>query len=189
KDRLWKNKTVCLEDKIGAMSTMSAIDSLLSMKPYSLSEDQKEEIFSAAMREAVSLHYEKSPEYRKICQNSDFDHNSAYAVEQIPFIPVHLFKKFKLKSISDSDVYKVIYSSATTSSAPSVVYLDRTTSQRQVKALVSIMSDFLRDKMDFLIFDSDATLGASQEVRSRASAIRGFLPFMKSSRYLLDNDL
>ena len=43
--------------------------------------------------------------------------------------------------------------------------------------------------MDFLILDSKETISSSNDIKSRASAIRGFLPFMKSIKFTLNDDL
>ena len=44
----------------------SEIETLFEMKPYSLSQKEKNDIFSKAMNESVKFHYEKSNEFRKI---------------------------------------------------------------------------------------------------------------------------
>ncbi len=97
-----------------------------------------------------------------------------FTIEEIPFFPVSIFKKFELTSIPKEEIYKTIFSSATTSKVPSKIILDRITSQRQTKSLVSIMSDFIEEKMNFYILDTKDTGLSSNEVKSRSSAIRGF---------------
>ena len=141
------------------------------------------------MKESLLHHFRNSIEFRKICKKKDFDFEKDFTVEQIPYFPVSVFKKFELISIPKEDVFKTIFSSATTSKIPSKIFLDRTTSERQTKALVSIMSDFLQEKMDFCILDAKDTNSSSNEIKSRSSAIRGFLPFMNSIKFLLNEDL
>ena len=167
----------------------SKIHALLELKPFENNQEKKDKIFLEAMKESLLHHFQNSTEFKKICKKKDFDIEKDFTVEQIPYFPVSIFKKFELISISKEDVFKTIFSSATTSKIPSKIFLDRTTSERQTKALVSIMSDFLQEKMAFCILDAKDTNSSSNEVKSRSSAIRGFLPFMNSIKFLLNENL
>jgi len=77
----------------------SNIETLLESDPYTLTKNEKGVIFLNSMKEAVSFHYEKSKEFRKICDNRGFTQTKKFSVEEIPFLPVSLFKKFKIKSV------------------------------------------------------------------------------------------
>ena len=167
----------------------SKIENLFEFDPYSLTQNEKDEIFYDAMNESIKFHYEKSDEFRKLCDNRNFSPNKEFLLQEIPFLPVSLFKTFQLKSVPDSDIIKTVYSSATTSNSPSTIFLDQTTSKRQTKALVSIMKDFLENKKKFLIIDQKSDLNNTTEVKSRESAIRGFFPFMESMNFGLDSKL
>jgi len=162
---------------------------LLELKPFQTNQEEKNKVFSDAMQEALRYHYENSIEFKQICKNQGFEFRENFQLEQIPYFPVSIFKKFDLISIPKEKVFKTIFSSATTNKTPSKIFLDRITSERQIKALVSIMSDFLHEKIDFLILDTKEIISSSDEVKSRASAIRGFLPFMKSIKFVLHEDL
>ena len=65
-------------------------------------------------KDLVSLtkhHYSKSLDYKKIV---DFLFNKKFNnLESLPFLPVKLFKDLNLKSIPDSEIFKVLYSSGT----------------------------------------------------------------------------
>jgi len=165
------------------------IETLLELDPFSLLQKEKNEIFHNAMNESVKFHYQKSEEFRKICNNRNFSPEKKFQVEDIPFLPVSLFKTFQLKSVPESEIIKTVYSSATTSNSPSTIFLDQITSKRQTKALVAIMKNFLINKKDFLIIDQKSDLDKSKEVKSRESAIRGFFPFMESISFGLDSKL
>ena len=167
----------------------SKIENLFEFDPYSLTQNEKDKIFYDAMNESIKFHYEKSDEFRKLCDNRNFSPYKEFLLQEIPFLPVSLFKTFQLKSVPDSDIIKTVYSSATTSNSPSTIFLDQTTSKRQTKALVSIMKDFLENKKKFLIIDQKSDLDNTTEVKSRESAIRGFFPFMESMNFGLDSKL
>jgi len=165
------------------------ISKLLDLKPFEINQKEKNEVFKDAMQESLKHHYENSIEFKQICDNKGFDFKGNFQLEEIPYIPVSIFKKFELTSIPKENIFKTIFSSATTSKTPSKIFLDRITSERQTKALVSIITDFLHEKMDFLILDSKETISSSDNIKSRASAIRGFLPFMKSIKFTLNENL
>ena len=166
----------------------SKITKLLDSKPYQLNQEEKCEIFQQAMQESLVYHIENSKDFKKICQNQNFDISKEFALEEIPYLPVSIFKKFEFLSIPKENVFKTIFSSSTTSNTPSKIFLDRITSERQTKALVSIINNFLQGKKDFLILDTKETISSSDEVKSRATAIRGFLPFMNSIKFLLNDE-
>jgi phenylacetate-coenzyme A ligase PaaK-like adenylate-forming protein len=167
---------------------MSNVDELLEMKPF---EGGKEHIFMEAMKESLRLHYEKCELYRKFCQKNKFDPYGSYTLEEIPFLPVSIFKTMKLISVDEKDIVKSVSSSATTTGIPSKVYLDNITAKRQTKALNSIMSDFIgSERMVFAVFDSPETVkSAGGKLSSRGTAIRGMLPFSKKMIFVLDKDL
>ena len=165
------------------------INRLLELKPFQNNQEEKDGIFLDAMKESLIHHTKNSLEFQKICKNQSFNFEENFKIEQIPFFPVSVFKKFDLISIPKNDIFKTIFSSATTSKTPSKIFLDRITSERQTKALVSIMSDFFHEKMDFFVLDAKDTISSSNEIKSRSSAIRGFLPFMKSIKFLLNENL
>ena len=62
-----------------------------------------------AMNESVKFHYEKSEEFRKLCDNRNFSPDKEFLIQEIPFLPVSLFKTFQLKSVPDSDIIKTVY--------------------------------------------------------------------------------
>jgi hypothetical protein len=167
---------------------MSRVNELLEMKPF---QDGKEGPFMEAMKESLKLHYEKCGLYRKFCQKNNFDPYGSYALEDVPFFPVSLFKTVKLISVDEKDIVKTVNSSATTSGIPSTVYLDSVTAKRQVKALNSIMSSFIgTERRTFAVFDSPETVRSSEgKLSSRGTAIRGFLPFSKRMVFVLDKGL
>jgi len=165
------------------------ISKLLDLKPFEINQKEKNKVFKYAMQESLKHHYENSIEFKQICDNKEFDFKGNFQLEEIPYIPVSIFKKFELISVPKENIFKTIFSSATTSKTPSKIFLDRITSERQTKALVSIITDFLHEKMNFLILDSKETISSSDNIKSRASAIRGFLPFMKSIKFTLNDNL
>ena len=80
-------------------------------------------------------------------------------IEDVPFMPVRLFKYYDLKSIKEKNIIKTLTSSGTTSQLVSKIYLDKETAKFQTKALVNIMSSFIGNKrLPMLIIDTKDVL-------------------------------
>jgi phenylacetate-coenzyme A ligase PaaK-like adenylate-forming protein len=164
------------------------IDDLLASPPYATADRGD---FLAAMREAVAYHRDASPQYRSFLDAQGFDAEREYALEEIPALPVGVFKEVELLTGSADAIKKKIRSSSTTGNKPSVVCLDRITIDRQRKALANIMADVIgAERRPFVILDNEATVKSiGTDVSSRGSAIRGFLPFATSASFALTPDL
>jgi phenylacetate-coenzyme A ligase PaaK-like adenylate-forming protein len=170
---------------------MSAVEDLLGMQPFSLPEKEKGKIFLKAMRESLAFHYKNCDGYRKFCEKRGFNPKSGFSLEQIPFLHVDTFKAVSLLSVPEDEITKSVQSSSTTGSTPSTVLLDRVTIERQRKVLSSIMSSFIgRERKMFIVLDSPETVKAKDgRISSRASGIRGMLPFSKKFFFALDDGL
>lgn len=163
---------------------------LLKFDPFTLSQSEKDPLFFAALQEATQWHYEHSPEYRNLCENQGFIPNSTFTLEQIPYIPVPLFKTLDLRSVPLHQMVKTLYSSST-SGKPSKIMIDAITAERQALVLQKIMVHFLGpQRRHFIIFDSESTVkSANSELSSRGTAIRGMLSLSKGFDFLLRDDL
>jgi hypothetical protein len=168
---------------------MPRIDELLEKEPYGKEAADKSGLFMQAMRESLAFHFENCSEFRALCEKGGFDPRGDYSAEDIPYLPVGIFKTMRLISVKAP--LANVRSSSTTGSVPSSVFLDHETSRRQRSALNSIMQSFIgKSRRDFIIFDSEETVNPSQGgLSSRATAIRGFLPFMRRQFYVLDQGL
>ena len=96
------------------MIKTSKISQLLNLKPFKINEKEKNEIFRDAMQEALEHHYTNSIEFKQICDNKEFNFKENFQLEEIPYIPVSIFKKFELISIPKENIFKTIFSSTTT---------------------------------------------------------------------------
>lgn len=170
---------------------MSEINTLISNEPYSLPQKEKEILFKSALITSIKFHYTKCPEFKLLCDSNNFDPDKYFSIEDVPYIPINLFKRLKLLSVPESEIVKKVISSSTTGNIPSSIYLDNTTTKRQIKCLNSIMNSFLGNKRKtFVIFDNEKTITLSGiSLSSRGSAIRGMLPFAKKMHFILNNDL
>lgn len=170
---------------------MTAIEELLNAKPFSLGGDVKKEKFLSAMRESLAFHCGNCEGYKEFCDRRGFDPAGKFSLEDIPFLHVDTFKTVRLVSVPEKDIAKSVQSSSTTGKVPSTVWLDRVTIERQRKVLSSIMASFIgHERKVFIMLDSPETVKSKDgRISSRASGIRGMLPFSRKVFYALNDSL
>ena len=163
---------------------------ILEKEPFFLDKTEKEKIFLPAMRSVAQWHYQNCPEFKILCDNRGFNPFGDFELQDIPFFPVSIFKKFDLRSVPEEQIIKTLYSSST-SGEPSKVLLDKITADNQVSALNKIMLSFFgKERRIFVIFDNEETIKSSDgELSSRGTAIRGMLPLAKKIFFVLDKEL
>ena len=77
-------------------------EELSSRAQFSIPQPEKEELLLKGLRELVELHRDLSPEYARVL--NAVSEPGGTGLEEIPYLPVNLFKNHLLKSIQDHDV-------------------------------------------------------------------------------------
>lgn len=171
---------------------MSVLDmsAWLNIKPYALNAKQKSEKLAQALLELTQWHFTQCPEYRCIFDSQRIDPNDIRRLEDIPFIPVRLFKEFELLSVPRQNVFKTMTSSGTSGQKVSRIYLDRDTATNQTKILSRIMTQVLGEKrLPMLVIDSPSILKDRQTFSARGAGILGFSMFGQDVTYALDESM
>jgi len=165
------------------------IDELLIQEPFTKSHNS-DSLFLAAMSQSLIFHYENSDIFKQYCIKKNFNPYDDFTLNEIPFIPSNIFKKLKLSSVDKNEIIKTVHSSSTTGKTPSTILIDKITSERQQKIIISILSNFIgKNRKSFLILESKNNVSTGDEMSSRSSAVRGLTPFMKNIEFILKNDL
>lgn len=165
-------------------------EDIISIPPFSLNQKEKEKLLTERLNELTILHQERCAEYASILKSIDFDPDKVCSYKDIPFLPVRLFKEMNLKSISDSDIVKTMTSSGTSGQTVSKIFLDRTTSSNQQKAMVKIVSDFTgSSRMPMIIIDCPSVVKNRTMFSARGAGILGFSIFGAKKIYALDDDM
>ncbi|MGN0620839.1 MAG: acyl-CoA reductase [Porcipelethomonas sp.] len=164
-------------------------DDLLQVPPYELKRDSKERILTQRLIELTEHHEESCFEYSGILGSISYDKNKVNSYSDIPFIPVRLFKELSLKSIKDDEIVKTMTSSGTSGQAVSRIYLDRTTSANQQKAMVKIVSSFIgTERVPMLIIDCPSVIKDRRMFSARGAGILGFSMFGSDRTYILKDE-
>ncbi|MBR1743790.1 MAG: acyl-protein synthetase [Lachnospiraceae bacterium] len=165
-------------------------DEIIQISPYSLARAEKEKLLTERLFELTDLHRERCAEYGKMLAGRDYRADQVSSYLELPFLPVRLFKELSLKSISEEEIVKTMTSSGTTGQAVSRIYLDKTTSSNQQKAMVKIVSAFTgSSRMPMIILDCPSVVKNRQMFSARGAGILGFSIFGSKKIYALDDDM
>jgi hypothetical protein len=135
------------------------------------------------------LHYLQSSTYKRVVDSLFSGKPTVSSLNDIPFLPVTLFKDFELKSISDDDVYKVLLSSGT-QGKQSKIFLNRENSRNQSHALHQLFKNkFGQSRNPMIIFDTESQILSKQSANARKAAVIGFSAFASKRYFVLDEDL
>lgn len=162
----------------------------LEYAPFGLAEQEKSALLLDAMLKLTSWHASQCESYCRILNTLNFKTSHIQHLEDIPFLPVRLFKEFELQSVPSEEVFKTLTSSGTSGQAVSRIYLDRKTAKLQTKVLSRLMIDILGQKrIPMLIVDSPSVLKDRMSFSARGAGILGFSMFGQDVTYALDENM
>lgn len=166
-----------------------SLDDFLIDNPYSFSVKQKGKILFNEINYLTEFHYNHCSEYRNII-NSLPEKKSRCKLEDIPYLPVRLFKMLDLKSINSNEIIKTLTSSGTTSQTVSKIYIDKYTSAMQTKALVYILSSYIGNKrLPMILADTSAVIKKRNSFSARGAGITGLTFLGRNHFYLFDEEM
>ena len=163
---------------------------LLETEQYSLRAPDKDARLLAALNRLTAHHRQRCTEYARMLDAAYPGLGEASSISDVPYVPVSLFKWLELKSVDDVDIFKVMTSSGTTSSAVSRIYLDVETATSQTRALASIVTHFLgKKRRPMLIIDHPGVIKDRKEFSARGAGILGMMSYGRDHFYALDVDM
>jgi hypothetical protein len=168
-----------------------AIDTLLAGSPFGMRAPEKRATLLPILEKLTRSHYERCEIYRRVVDAGFGGLRDRYeAMEDLPFVPVSLFKEFELRSVPKEEVFKVLSSSGTTGQAVSRIFLDRETAARQAKALVRIMQQFIgKDRLPMVIFDHPGVVSNREAFSARGAGVLGIMQFGRKPIYAFRDDM
>ena len=157
-----------------------------SPSPYYFNKEEKARVLQDALAFLDDFHRERCEPYARI--RKSFSGSRVFS--NCIYLPVRLFKEFDLKSIDDSDLFKTLTSSGTTSQRVSKIYLDKQTAANQSKVLVKIMQHFLgKRRLPMLILDHPSVVKDRNNFSARGAGILGLSTFGRDHTYALNDDM
>ena len=168
---------------------MIEYEEILKIQPYSLEKDEKRDLLNQRLRFLAKHHCKNCEEYKRIVEVLGVDLNTS-SYEEIPFIPVRLFKDLNLKSVQEGEIFKTMTSSGTTGQSVSKIFLDRKTAMNQQKTLVKIVSSFLgTSRAPMMIIDCPSVMKDRNHFSARGAGILGFSIFASDRIFALTDDM
>ncbi|WP_020594239.1 hypothetical protein [Kiloniella laminariae] len=169
------------------MTTDMTFEHLLVKSAESLTPQHKTYMMLAGLLELTSHHQRKCPHYTKILQGLEFSSKNCISIEDVPFLPVNLFKKFQLHSLSYPDqIIKTLVSSSTSGNAPSMISIDHETGTRQVRALNKTLQRILGNRrLPMLILDMSSVI-RSVPLTARGAGVLGMMRFGHAHCFAFD---
>ena len=165
------------------------LNKIFEATQYSLDKKSKETVMTDLLGELDNFHIHNSIEYKTIVDSVFGGNGEIKSIEDLPFIPVSVFKNYQIKSISDIDVFKVLTSSGTSGQQVSRIYLDRDTAKLQTLALSKIISHVVGlARLPMLIIDSKSIFSNKSSFSARAAGILGLSVFGKDHTYILNDN-
>lgn len=169
---------------------MNDLTTFFASEPYSWDRAKKSVMLTAKLKELTDWHRMQCEPYHRILDHLGVDIASVARYEDLPFLPVPLFKTMELRSVSDDAMFKTLTSSGTTGQAVSRIFLDRETAASQQKTLVKIVTSFTgASRLPMLIIDSPSVIKNRMMFSARGAGILGFSMFGADRTYALDDEM
>ncbi len=163
---------------------------ILDNEPYLYNKDEKKLFLNDTLIKLTKHHYEECIEYKKILDAYGVDIDKITDYENIPFLPIRLFKEYELASVDKSTITKTVSSSGTSGQRTSQIYLDRANAFNQSIVLKKIVNDFLgRKRMPMIIMDCKSVLKNRNKFSARGAGILGFSIFASEKIYAFDDEM
>ncbi len=164
-------------------------DEILDYEPFINGDNKTEGLFIDALYEEMIFHYKNSETYRKFCIGRNFNPcEKTKSYEDLPYIPIQLFKTKKLLSVPENQIVDVRKSSSTSTGSPSMVYRDKITLDRYYRSRNKIFDQFIndREKIHFCLGENpglDKTIS-----RNLVNSLIGDRAGTSEQHYLMNNE-
>ena len=163
-------------------------EDILALSPFGVAREEKQALLREELLRLTEYHREHCAPYARMMGTVGFSAADSHSVEDLPFLPVRLFKEMELRSVAQEDVFKTMTSSGTTGQQVSKIFLDRRTATNQQKTLVRIVSEWTgKGRMPMLIVDCPSVVKNRAMFSARGAGILGFSIFGRKKLYALND--
>lgn len=165
------------------------MESTLGKNIFNLKKSKKKLIYLNKIKLLNNYHFKKSKTYKKIIKAIYPNYKKKKKLKEMPMLPVRIFKHLDLKSITNKNIYKIMFSSGTSSDGLSKIYLDKKNAKNQIDVLNKIFSEIVTSqRYPMLIISKKINTINKDQFNAQTAAILGFSLFSKKNFYLLDKN-
>ncbi len=169
---------------------LAAHSDYLKLEPYSLERGEKNTLLKKYLHELICHHRNGCKEYARILEVLKVKFNETGGLEELPFIPVQMFKEFELLSVPRENIVKTMSSSGTSGQKRSKIFMDHATALSQSKCLANIMASFIgRKRLPMIILDTELAKKDPRMLSARGAGIIGFSMFGRDVFFALDENM
>lgn len=166
------------------------LDPYLAEPMFGLPQGRKEAMLLGDLVDLTAWHVDHCPAYRRIVERTCPSFRDARRLEDLPFLPVSLFKSHELSSIPPEATHMVLTSSGTTGQRVSRIPIDAETADLQSRALAATMSAVLGPKrLPMLIVDTRSLFKDPRQMSARGAGVLGMMRFGRAHSWALDEDM
>ena len=169
-------------------------EELIQLPAYGLKQSEKEALYGKLLTDLTREHGQKCLPYGRFLRaagvQEKLDRGEVLTEEEIPFLPVSVFKERALRSVPQEQVFKELTSSGTSGQKTSRIFLDADTSAVQQKVLYRIVSDYIgADRVPYLVLDTEKVLKDRSLFSARGAGILGFSIFSSQMCFALNEKM
>ena len=166
-----------------------SFEEMIETPQYSLRQAEKERALLRDLNELTRHHRQACREYARLLDVLKLA-SDASCLEDVPYLPVGLFKSHLLRSIAPEQIFRTMTSSGTTGQSVSRIVLDRETAMRQTAALGKIIGTVTgRERLPMILVESAAIAKNRKRFNARAAGLLGMLNFGRNHFYALDEEM
>ena len=163
-------------------------EEVLALPPFGVAREEKKSLLREGLLRLTEHHRAQCAPYARMMEMVGFSAADVHSVEDVPFLPVRLFKEMELRSVAQEDVFKTMTSSGTTGQQVSRIFLDRATATNQQKTLVRIVSEVTGSaRLPMIILDCPSVVRNRAMFSARGAGILGFSMFGRKKIYALND--
>lgn len=172
------------------MQEKIVLDAYLNKTPYSLPLNERRSRMLADLNRLTQYHAAQCPPYQQILEGLWGGALEARRIEDVPYLPVSLFKTHELRSVGAEAIRATLTSSGTTGSAVSQIYVDKDTSRNQQRGLANSLQHILgKKRLPMLVLDTDATFRNPKHMNARGAGVLGMMRFGRDHHFALTPEL
>ena len=158
---------------------------------YRLESREKRRWLLEALNRLTQHHYQRCEAYRRLLDRArGGTPHPAETIDEVPYVPVSLFKTHRLQSVPDTAVRNMLTSSGTSGQGVSRIAIDTETADLQNRALAAIVKTVVgNERLPMLLANSNAVIRDPALMTARGAGIVGFMRFGRGHTFILDDDM
>jgi len=172
-----------------APPSIAPLEPYLARPHFTLTAADKQKLLLQDLNALTDYHVSRSAAYARLLRRL-WNAGPASRLEEIPWIPVSLFKSHALQSVAREQISTTLTSSGTTGQAASRIAVDGVTADRQARALVSTLQHaFGSSRLPMILVDSRSTIRDPRMMSARGAGVLGMMRFGREHFFALDDDM